>query len=336
MLVFVFDPLAIMLLLATTQALSWRRKELKDKNDERQLTKQQEYNSARAQKILDNTGPVDTKYDYDPEIPKFEDVDQETIDKEFKEEAIPEVKKQPDNGDFRSSENMFHNTEVFNNGDWLPVTVHPFENEWKVATEQLAADFDEHVTTSKATLEEDVGEPEEFEIDELPGPLSRDVSNEEVQHALSVTPPSNLEEEQEAAEDRHPRLKQAKQLWKLDNPLNTLKEERRKFNEDLIPVLPWIKYLDDPRVNQSVMIGSSFPRIALKGDTLIRTDRVPTQLYKFNGDSWMEISKETTDVYSHSDQYIDYLIAKVGTGEYDPELLTDSERLEIENRLGDI
>jgi len=34
-----------------------------------------------------------------------------------------------------------------------------------------------------------------------------------------------------------------------------------------------------------------------------------------------------------SEQYIDYLIWKISSGEYDPELLTDSERAQIETKL---
>jgi hypothetical protein len=60
---------------------------------------------------------------------------------------------------------------------------------------------------------------------------------------------------------------------------------------------------------------------------------VPSRLYKFNGSQWIEINKKDTDTYTYNLAYIDFLIAGVSTGQYDPDVLTDSERIQIENRL---
>ena len=80
--IFVFDPLAVLLLIASQYTFDFARKNKGISNDR-----------ARMQKIVDNPGPKDP--DEKIEVPKFEDVDQETIDKEFAEEiaqpdAIPE------------------------------------------------------------------------------------------------------------------------------------------------------------------------------------------------------------------------------------------------------
>jgi len=65
----------------------------------------------------------------------------------------------------------------------------------------------------------------------------------------------------------------------------------------------------------------------------VRTDYVPTKLFKFNGDKWIELDKGSTDSYSYDNSYIEYLITKIGSGEYDPELLSDSERQQLEDKL---
>ena len=129
------------------------------------------------------------------------------------------------------------------------------------------------------------------------------------------------------------RMKQARALWKQDNPHATLKEQRRLLEIGKIDHLPWEDLLDDPRIRIEVGYGATFPEQPVKGDMWVITDRLPTALYKFNGIKWIETDKGLSDVYSYNQSYIDLLIQRIGTGEYDPELLTDAERSQIESRL---
>ena len=52
-------------------------------------------------------------------------------------------------------------------------------------------------------------------------------------------------------------------------------------------------------------------------------------MYKFDGFKWIEINKESTDSYLFDDQYVNYLVGKIETGEYDVELLSDNEKEQI-------
>ena len=79
--------------------------------------------------------------------------------------------------------------------------------------------------------------------------------------------------------------------------------------------------------------GTGFPAGAGKGDMFLRVDQLPSVLYKFNGSLWMEVDKALSDTHAWDEAYIDYLIAKIGSGEYDPDLLSDAERDSIEARL---
>ncbi len=92
--IFVFDPLAVLLLIASQYTFEFRRKQLQDDNGERLRLERQEFERARAQAIVDNVPP-----NYDPitapeeeatveetQEPQYEDVDQETLDNEFNEE----------------------------------------------------------------------------------------------------------------------------------------------------------------------------------------------------------------------------------------------------------
>jgi hypothetical protein len=79
--------------------------------------------------------------------------------------------------------------------------------------------------------------------------------------------------------------------------------------------------------------GTQFPTSANKGDMFLRVDRLPSALYKFNGNIWIEVDKTLSDQHAYDDAYIDHLIEKIDTGEYDPELLSNAERDSIERRL---
>jgi hypothetical protein len=65
----------------------------------------------------------------------------------------------------------------------------------------------------------------------------------------------------------------------------------------------------------------------------LRVDRLPSALYKFNGTNWIEVDKALSDQHAYDDAYIDHLIAKIGSGEYDLDLLSDAERDRIEFKL---
>jgi hypothetical protein len=56
-------------------------------------------------------------------------------------------------------------------------------------------------------------------------------------------------------------------------------------------------------------------------------------LYKFNGVNWIEVDKALSDQHAYDDAYIDHLIEKISSGEYDPDLLSDAERDRIEEKL---
>ena len=79
--------------------------------------------------------------------------------------------------------------------------------------------------------------------------------------------------------------------------------------------------------------GIAFPAMPIKGDTYMRVDRMPNVLYKFNGFHWIIVDKTLTDNYTYDDAYIEHLIAKLTSGEYDPDLLSDAEADAIARRV---
>jgi hypothetical protein len=128
-----------------------------------------------------------------------------------------------------------------------------------------------------------------------------------------------------------------------------LKQQRQLFRNGIIPELPWMESEFQNRVLAGTQLqadnepqgtagqvrgfGTAFPTQAVKGDMFLRVDRLPTALYKYNGNTWIEVDKALSDTYSYDHAYIDHLIEKISSGEYDPDLLSDAERDSIEKRL---
>jgi hypothetical protein len=132
--------------------------------------------------------------------------------------------------------------------------------------------------------------------------------------------------------------KEAMRQWKEANPDDTIKHQRDLLEHGKIDHLPWedLKLQPDnvsPHAGTMLGFGTAFPTSANKGDTFLRVDRIPSALYKFNGNRWIEVDKSLSDQYAYDTAYIDHLISKIESGEYDPELLSSAEQDQIEHRL---
>jgi hypothetical protein len=159
----------------------------------------------------------------------------------------------------------------------------------------------------------------------------------EDQAAMAIVPPEEIPgvttrpwtaEEIEALDTADDADKEAMRRWKMEHPDETIKGQRTKLARGQITQLPW----NDPKYTQT-SFGREFPAAPNRGDTFVKTDRMPPQLYKFNGDEWIIIDKNSTDNYTYDTAYIDHLIDKIATGEYDPDLLSDIEREQVAERL---
>jgi hypothetical protein len=130
-------------------------------------------------------------------------------------------------------------------------------------------------------------------------------------------------------------LKAAIRQWKAANPDDTLKNQRFKLMRGEIAELPWMGLLADNELRKEINsgFGTQFPSHAERGDTFVRVDRLPTVVYKYNGKDWIEVDKNLTDSYTYDIAYIDHLIERIASGEYDAELLSEIEREQVSQRL---
>ena len=254
LLVCVFDPLAIMMLLAATESLKWAREKPEIKVDE----------------PIEELAEEDALAEYEPD------------DGALTNDQIEQIRESAAT-------------------DYQPIDCH------KCNTELINAPGIGLFCPNK-------------ECDVMDGPFSDDEEPVIIRSGI-------LAEDDDDDEDS-PELKSAKAQWKADHPQDSLKRQRRLLDVGLIDRLPWIDYLHrEPESN----FGTELPANGDKGDTYVLTSIIPNQLYKHNGDQWINI--DNRDNYTYDTAYIDHLITQIEQGLYDPDMLSDSERDQIEQRI---
>jgi hypothetical protein len=260
LLVIVFDPLAVMMLLAATESRKW------NKNDK--------------------IAPA-----YEPDDGPLTDDQMEQLRESVNAFNLP-------TGDTISKDELFPSDP--SPPGWMYTTTRTYPST-EEEVEELTTEFDrsKHAYLDKPfvnfeNLKPMVYKPEAVDV----------INNEE-------------------SEDH----KEAKRAWKKDHPELTIKEQQRLFDVGRISHLPWDDYLPQQG------FGRILPATANKGDFFIKVGMQPTELFKFNGKTWISVNKNNTDQYLSNSEYIDFLIKSISAGEYDPDLLTAGEQQEIENKL---
>ena len=139
-----------------------------------------------------------------------------------------------------------------------------------------------------------------------------------------------LEEEVGEYPEETAAIKEAKRQWKADNPDKTLKEQRHLLVQGAIDHLPWETYLPE---TEHIPFGQMLPDNPVKGYQFLHTGYIPSKLFKYNGSKWIEVDKSLSDSYAYNTAYIEYLMDKIVSGEYDTDLLSPAEQEQIELKL---
>ena len=79
--------------------------------------------------------------------------------------------------------------------------------------------------------------------------------------------------------------------------------------------------------------GTQFPKNPVPNQLFLRVDYLPTRLFQWNGSNWNLINKQDIGKYEYDDAYIDHLIDQIAGGNYDPALLSEVEKQQIEKKL---
>jgi hypothetical protein len=278
-LVVVFDPLAIMMVLAATESMKWereRRSQPAYEPDDGPLTDQQVEQLRATAK---------------PELPQGETV---TVSRLF-----------DDPGE--------HPADTFDHELETTEAVDPHPPGWMYNELQSNPLNEQQIEEVIAEFEQLRAQPVEFNQDYL----------------------DTLAEEIEPEDHDNQGIKAAIKQWKAENPDRTIKEERAKLAAGKIQELPWMGLVADNDLGREPTsgFGIGFPANPVKGDTYMRVDQMPNVLYKFNGHHWIIVDKNLTDNYTYDEAYIEHLIAKLTSGEYDPDMLSDAEADAIARRV---
>ena len=207
--IFVFDPLAVLLLIASQYTFEWRYSKKEDDFD------WNSYERKRAEMMMANPGYPPKEEEVDERVDEPTDSDIQDVDVEHDErdrEAVDE-------------ESLSGRSDVEPTEEQVPDSD---ETQERTTTEQDTGGS----ATAPEQVEEDITEEELEEILEEP-------------HILD-TPPDNIETEAEKArrqdyDDKHAtdEWKTAKEQWKADHPNETLKEKKLLYIKGLIDNLPW-------------------------------------------------------------------------------------------------
>jgi len=282
----VFDPLALVLILAAQQSIRWAREEQAEKKD------------------LD-TFMTDAAQELEKDI-------------DLQEAKIEE----PKQSIFESHPYLLKPFSHFR--DTTPIVSTPVVQE-QPAPETYPVEQDySYIEQDNIKLQEEMAQQEQPKI------LAMGIDEVE-RPGDYVTPPRDEDDAEKAAI----------RAWKASNPEDTIKHQQHLYDTGKIDHLPWedaahaIGLEADNELPHSTMrgFGTSWPSTPVKGDMFLRVDRLPSALYKYNGKSWIEIDKGLSDQYSYDTAYIDHLINKIDSGEYDPDLLTEAEVEQIQHRF---
>jgi hypothetical protein len=275
-LVIVFDPLAIMMVLAATESLRWEKEQKFERPDE----------------------------SVEPQLPDFLN----KLKDRFKKKQDPEPNPTP-----VDDQHTHIPVETYYAPSVPPMAV--------VEQKELAEDPMIRIRNGMEDLTNRLADP--VVIEELvhvnPNAPGLDVSMDR---------PGDYLTEAE---------KESMRRWKEQHPADTIKHQRQLLDQGIISQLPWEKELslqpDSAPSGNVTGFGTAYPTNPVKGDMFLRVDQMPSVLYKYNGTRWIEVDKKLSDQYAYDEAYIDHLIAKIDSGEYDPDLLSDAERDQIEQRL---
>lgn len=267
----VFDPLAIMMLLAATESFGWYRKQ---KNESHNATTQLHSRTTEEENASTSAGIVEKENKIIYPIPEPLDLEELKTTKELVDEDT--LRKEPD-----------------------------------AETNEKIEDLEKK---SKPASQDSTTTSQEQQVQELIDQAFQQAETEEDLNSEKI----------------------AKRVWKTQHPEHTLKKQERLYEQGKIDQLPWHELalqVDEIDAKGEVGFGTGFPQDPKKGDVWIRVDFLPTKLYKYNGNKWIEVDKDKSDTFAYNEQYIDHLINKIASGEYDIEMLNDTERDQIENRL---
>ena len=312
MIVIVFDPLAVIMLLASQMTFAWKRAESEETDEQAHKRIESELAETMHDLGIVNTPLEEPKTKMDFEGIRMPDGTWIQTGPSFE---VPESKAyEQDDGPLSGDQIKQINELVANNKPEKELEYfviedaddeedHPYRGQGQAPSMPMQASYIQ--PKPEEIVEEVTDKPKPYTMVERPGDYVEPPL--EFEPTIDITPPRP--ENPEAAPAPGRGIMHTHLLAEADN----VEPQSRPVRSDF---------------------GNLFPINPEKGDTYLRTDYLPNRLFKYNGFKWIEVDKSSTDVYAYEEAYIRHLIEEIEAGRYDPDALTDVEREQIAEYLG--
>ena len=225
--IFVFDPLAVLLLIASQYTFEFARRNKKGQD-------WKDYETARGNKIARNEEPK--KPDAPEEEPKYEDVDQATLDKEFDDDKTfeNEVVKV-------AEEIMEEDKDIL---EKLDDRLNDTTKEWQELYEEVEPKKKEQESSEE--LKEEPSDVEQW--NKWVAAAEKEVAQEQAVmfgddnlKSKEIKERANLV----AKYEKDTEWNKSKRKWKDDNPDQSIKDWKQAYVSGRIHELPWAPTVDE-------------------------------------------------------------------------------------------
>ena len=286
--VFVFDPLAIMLVLAATMTFKWNEQQVAvsrvQQKKQNILTKITTLKQRLDEVNMEIKDYEDLLVELDKEIEEGSKTLSEKVDLEAKIEKLEKEKQQ------------------------LTKLLDQLEENTKELTEAM-----ELLTTDNSTLQNQITDLENRE----PMVVEKEVVKEVEDTSRVDQLLGQIATLQQDVDKRDLAIERLAQKYDL--------VEKARTGLQAVA--------DDSPTEANADFGTAFPTSPQRGDLFLRVDFHPSRLYKWNSIKWIQVDKDTSDTLAYNDDYIEHVVQKLQTGEYDIEELSDAERSRVEDLL---
>ena len=229
--IFVFDPLAVLLLIAAQYTFEFRKKELKDEDGGRLRLERVEYERARAQRIVENPG-------YNPGTIASRQENNNVDSRKIEEIAAPATVGASDNGRDNSGRMALAREEDLNDTNRIDEKIDSTEHE--SVGEVLS---EEPITTADAT---------DVRLEQTEVQFDRPAETIEPVEKKELKSPEELKREAEYdLKEQDAEFQVSKTAWKEAHPDQTLKHYKNLYVKGLIDSLPWERPAQEDNYNTS-------------------------------------------------------------------------------------
>jgi hypothetical protein len=230
--IFVFDPLAVLLLIAAQYTFEFRKKELEDDRGDRLRLEREEFERARAQRIVDNP-----RFTLDDPVPPGVEEPTDSVPVEEEKEQVED--ETANRLDVEQPNRAEEGTEEGGTGGDTGTGDTASGDSSGADGEEVEGNVGKHAVGA-----DDVGRSEPNRVEPVLGDLGEipDTKNRMFYPEEIVPVDSSGSTQREAeykAKEQDINFQTAKESWKNENPELTIKHFKELFTKGLIDSLPW-------------------------------------------------------------------------------------------------